>query len=110
MEELTASWTRPGSVADGDHVGIWLADFEEALRAGDGANLAALFADECHWRDLLAFTWNISPHEGTAAIVSCLLAVQPTIQAQNFRVATNRTPSSEVKRAGVSVIEAIFEF
>ncbi|MFM0349105.1 NAD(P)-binding domain-containing protein [Paraburkholderia sp. RL17-347-BIC-D] len=110
MEELTASWTRPGSVADGDHVGIWLADFEEALRAGDGANLASLFADECHWRDLLAFTWNISPHEGTAAIVNCLLAVQPTIQAQNFRVATNRTPPREVKRAGVSVIEAIFEF
>ncbi|MFM0222991.1 NAD(P)-binding domain-containing protein [Paraburkholderia dipogonis] len=110
MEELTASWTRPGSVADGDHVGIWLADFEEALRAGDGTNLASLFADECHWRDLLAFTWSISPHEGTAAIVNCLLAVQPTIQAQNFRVAANRTPPREVKRAGVSVIEAIFEF
>jgi Flavin-binding monooxygenase-like len=110
MEELTASWTRPGSVADRDHVGIWLADFEEALRAGDGTNLASLFADECHWRDLLAFTWSISPHEGTAAIVNCLLAVQPTIQAHNFRVATNRTPPREVKRAGVSVIEAIFEF
>jgi len=110
MEELTASWTRPGSVADGDHVGIWLADFEEALRAEDRANLAALFADESHWRDLLAFTWNISPHEGTSAIVNRLLEVQPTIQAQKFRVAQNRTPPREVKRAGVSVIEAIFEF
>jgi cation diffusion facilitator CzcD-associated flavoprotein CzcO len=110
MEELTASWTRPGSVADVDHVGIWLADFEEALRAGDAANLASLFADECHWRDLLAFTWNITPHEGTSAIVDRLIQVQPKIQAQKFAVAKGRTAPREVKRAGVSVIEAIFEF
>ncbi len=110
MEELTASRVRPGSAADTDHVAIWLADFEAALCAGDSADLASLFAEECHWRDLLAFTWNITPHQGIAAIVDRLVKAQPTVQARNFEVAKNRTAPREVKRAGVDVIEAIFEF
>ena len=110
MEELTASRIRAGSVADSDRVGLWLADFESALNARDREDLASLFADECHWRDLMAFTWNITPHEGIAEIVDRLIEVQPTIQAHDFQVATNRTSPREVKRAGVSVVEAIFEF
>jgi cation diffusion facilitator CzcD-associated flavoprotein CzcO len=110
MEELTASRIRPGSAADSDHIGIWLADFEAALSARDRTDLASLFADECHWRDLLAFTWNITPREGAAAIADTLIEAQPRILAHNFQVAKNRTPPREVKRAGASVIEAIFEF
>jgi hypothetical protein len=110
MEELTASRIRAGSVADADHVALWLADFEAALQAGDRADLAALFAEESHWRDLLAFTWNIKPHEGVAAIVDRLVESQPSIKARNFEIAKGRTAPREVRRAGVSVIEAIFEF
>jgi len=110
MEELTASRFRPGNLADADHVAQWLADFEAALRDCDRVELAALFAEECHWRDLLAFTWNITPHQGTAAIVDTLVKAQPRIQAKNFEVPKNRTAPREVKRVGLKVIEAIFEF
>ena len=110
MEELAATRIRPGSAADSDHVEIWLADFEAALQAGDRPDLMSLFAEECHWRDLLAFTWNITPREGGAAIVDTLIEAQPRVQARNFQVAANRTPPREVKRIGHSVIEAIFEF
>jgi cation diffusion facilitator CzcD-associated flavoprotein CzcO len=110
MEELTTSRFRPGKLADADHVAQWLADFEAALRDCNQADLASLFAEECHWRDLLAFTWTIKPHEGKAAIVDRLLAVQPRILARSFEVPTNRTAAREVKRLGLEVIEAIFEF
>ena len=85
MEELTASRIRRGNVADADHVAIWLADFESALRTCDRDDLALLFADECHWRDLLAFTWNITPHEGAAAIVDALIERQLKVQCAELR-------------------------
>ena len=44
-----------------DAVTRWLTAFEHALAAADGTALAALFAPDAHWRDLLALTWNITP-------------------------------------------------
>lgn len=110
MEELSASRVRRGSTADQDHVAIWLADFEAALQTRDRDELAALFAADCHWRDLLAFTWSITPHEGPLAIVDSLLRQQTRVQARNFEVDKDRTPPREVRRIGFGVIEAIFSF
>src|SRR4051795_12884442 len=41
----------------------WLADFEAALAAGDAERAAGLFAPTSFWRDLVAFTWNITTVE-----------------------------------------------
>ncbi len=38
----------------------WLAEFDEALTAGDPAAAAQLFLEDSYWRDLVAFTWNLS--------------------------------------------------
>src|SRR5687767_14114568 len=83
----------------------WLVEFERALVRGDKTALGELFADECHWRDLLAFTWTVTQREGRAKIVDGLLSAQPDIRAGNFAVALNRTPPRRVKRVGVDVIE-----
>ena len=50
----------------------WLADFHDALVTRDKVRLQALFADECYWRDFLAFTWNIVTLEGRARIWNML--------------------------------------
>ena len=42
----------------------WLSSFDEALTEGDAAAVAELFLDDCYWRDLVAFTWNIKTVEG----------------------------------------------
>ena len=47
---------------------IWLAEFADALAAGDAAAAATLFIPDGHWRDVLAFTWTIATHSGRAAI------------------------------------------
>ncbi len=51
----------------------WLGDFATALDAAEPARLAALFAAECHWRDVLAFTWDLRTVSGAAAIAERLL-------------------------------------
>ncbi len=46
----------------------WLAALSESLDHGDAAAAAALFGDDCYWRDLVSFTWNITTAEGNANV------------------------------------------
>jgi len=46
----------------------WLDSFARALEARDIATVTSLFREDCYWRDLLAFTWNIKTMEGRSAI------------------------------------------
>lgn len=51
----------------------WLNQFQTALAGRDVASMWNLFsADECYWRDLVAFTWNIATMDGRAAIAAML--------------------------------------
>jgi putative flavoprotein involved in K+ transport len=52
----------------------WLARLAAALERRDIAGAKALFADECYWRDLIAFTWNIVTFESRDAIGDMLQA------------------------------------
>ena len=88
----------------------WLSDFEAALNSGDAARIAALFAHECHWRDILAFTWNLRTASGAAAIAERLLPALSRMAPRELRLAAGRTPPRRVKRAGTEAIEAIFAF
>jgi putative flavoprotein involved in K+ transport len=46
----------------------WLSRFDEALTRGDSAGAAELFGQDSYWRDLVAFTWNITTVEGQAGV------------------------------------------
>lgn len=50
----------------------WLTEFASALKRSDIDAATALFADECYWRDLVAFTWNIVTLESRSAISDML--------------------------------------
>jgi putative flavoprotein involved in K+ transport len=50
----------------------WLQALAQALESGDGVAAAALFEDDCYWRDLLSFTWNLTTTEGRPAIQAML--------------------------------------
>ena len=39
----------------------WLGDFERALSTGDPQRVASLIEADGNWRDLLAFTWHLTP-------------------------------------------------
>jgi cation diffusion facilitator CzcD-associated flavoprotein CzcO len=95
--------------AEASLVQAWLARFEASL-GQDQTAIAACFAAECHWRDLLAFTWGITPFEGSSQIGEALAGAQPTIQARDFQIDPNRFAPRRIARLGVEVIEALIEF
>jgi cation diffusion facilitator CzcD-associated flavoprotein CzcO len=88
----------------------WLARFEHALGAADAAALAALFRADGHWRDLLAFSWQIRTVSGAQAIAAALALEAPRIRASGFRTDAERTAPRHATRAGAKCVEAIFRF
>lgn len=88
----------------------WLDDFASAMASGDAARIAPLFADECHWRDILAFTWNLHTTSGAAAIAQRMAPLCSKTAFGALQLAKGRTPPRLVTRAGVAAIEAIFTF
>ncbi|MBI3196581.1 MAG: NAD(P)/FAD-dependent oxidoreductase [Rhodospirillales bacterium] len=88
----------------------WLGDFAAALASGDALRLAALFARECYWRDILAFTWDLRTISGAAAIAGRLMLATAPMAPRGLKLAAGRTPPRPVKRAGTDAIEAIFTF
>src|ERR1700675_2007232 len=72
-------------------VQVFLDKFEAALVAGDLDAAVAMFAPECYWRDLVAFTWNIKTMEGLDQVrdmvAHCLARVKP----RNWKIAEGET-------------------
>lgn len=65
----------------------WLAEFASALKRADTDAAAALFADECYWRDLVSFTWNIVTLESRSAISGMLKARLSDVKPDSFELA-----------------------
>jgi putative flavoprotein involved in K+ transport len=53
----------------------WLEAFSSALASGEIERASSLFGDECFWRDLVAFTWNVKTLEGRDEIAAMLGAL-----------------------------------
>ncbi|MDH5538918.1 MAG: NAD(P)/FAD-dependent oxidoreductase [Rhizobacter sp.] len=66
----TATLDAPAAAADAATraAASWLAAFGAALEKRDIASAVALFDEDCYWRDLVSFTWNIKTAEGKPAI------------------------------------------
>ncbi|WP_342620004.1 NAD(P)/FAD-dependent oxidoreductase [Rhodoferax sp. GW822-FHT02A01] len=81
----------------------WLADFGAALGKRDLEAALALFDDDCYWRDLVSFTWNICTQEGKPAVRDMLAARLADVAPGSF------TLEGEATEAG-GVIDAWFTF
>ena len=103
MEKLTAEGARNAATQ-------WLQRFETALTAGAPAGISALFAAESHYRDMLTFSWTIRPVLGAPEIGAFFAEAQKTTGAQGFTLAEGRTPPRIVRRLGIEVVEALFQF
>ncbi|MFZ0018148.1 MAG: hypothetical protein WAL10_12515 [Acetobacteraceae bacterium] len=88
----------------------WLRDFGAALASGEATRIAGLFADDCHWRDILAFTWDLRTSSGAASIAQRMACALSQTAPRAMALAPGRTPPRHVTRAGVDTIEAIFAF
>jgi putative flavoprotein involved in K+ transport len=61
---MTDTLPRPADAATASaRADEWLNSFADALRAGDVDRAAGMFAAESYWRDLVAFSWNLTTVE-----------------------------------------------
>lgn len=74
----------------------WLSRFAAALDRGDTQAAADLFADECYWRDLVSFTWNIKTFEGRNEIRAMLAATLPHVKPSNWQISGEATEDNGV--------------
>ena len=64
----------------------WLAAFADALRARDVERAAGMFAATSFWRDLIAFSWNITTAEDRAGVRELLTATLDRTDPTAFAV------------------------
>ncbi|MEV0945013.1 NAD(P)/FAD-dependent oxidoreductase [Rhodococcus sp. NPDC049939] len=91
------------TLTPGERVDLWLASFESALADRDIDRVAAMFAVDSFWRDLVAFTWNITTVEGRDGVTAMLRAQLDAADPSNFR-------TSEVPEKADGVTSAWIEF
>lgn len=82
-----------------------LAAFGSALAAGDIDRAVGLFQQDCYWRDLAAFTWNLKTMEGRDQVRAMLASQLALVQPSGWTLAEGETVS---QRDGV--IEAWIRF
>ena len=71
-------------------VSDWLSKFDAALTRGDAKAASQLFCEECYWRDLVSFTWNIKTLEGRAEIEAMLRETLGHVKPSNWKVEGDR--------------------
>ena len=85
---------KPRATDDQTLVSQWLGYFERALHSSDETAIAALFEKDSHWRDIVAFTWHISPFAGADKIAPIRLRPAWLRHRQRRKpVASNATPA-----------------
>lgn len=98
---------RPVTTADTttapDPATAWFAAFEDALAARDIDRAAGLFAATSFWRDLIAFSWNLTTVENPDGVADLLAATLDRVDPSGFRL-------SEPAATADGVTTAWFEF
>ena len=79
--------------APNKRVADFLEVFGKALSAGDVEKAVSQFQDDCYWRDLVAFTWNIRTMEGKDQVRDMLKSATGADQA----VATGQSPRARMR-------------
>jgi putative flavoprotein involved in K+ transport len=84
---VTQTVQRPETTGSpAERTDAWLAAFEDALTAGDVDRAAGMFAATSFWRDLVAFTWNITTVENPAGVTELLTATLERTEPRSFAV------------------------
>jgi putative flavoprotein involved in K+ transport len=107
-QTLDPTDTRPAGTDDpGSRVTAWLEAFQSALTARDVDRVVDLFAPTCFWRDLVAFSWNITTAEGHDGVRQLLGATLDRTDPREFRVAEPPAGADGVDEAWIDFETAV---
>jgi putative flavoprotein involved in K+ transport len=96
MTKTAVTHTIPFTSPASDKAQNWFNAFESALKAQDIAGAAKLFTDESYWRDLVAFSWNLTTVEGPAGVTDLLDNTLARVQPSNFVLTEEATEADDV--------------
>ncbi|NEQ68299.1 MAG: NAD(P)/FAD-dependent oxidoreductase [Symploca sp. SIO2D2] len=74
----------------------WLEKFNTVIEKGDFNQAIEMFADDCYWRDLVSFTWNIKTLEGKNDIKLMLEATISDIQPRQWLIEGEASSSNGI--------------
>ncbi len=83
-------------------VSAWLSEFGRALSGRDAEALKALFAEDCYWRDLVSFTWNIKTMEGRDAIADMAAATLDNVNPSNWAIDGEASEADGITEAWIT--------
>jgi putative flavoprotein involved in K+ transport len=75
---------------------LWLSRWGAALQRGDSLAAGDLFTDECYWRDLVSFTWNIKTLEGRDEIRAMLADSNRVARLRSWNVEREATTNGDL--------------
>ncbi len=82
-----------------------LTQFGDALERGDIDSALALFQDDCYWRDLVSFTWNLRTMEGKDQVRDMLDTQLISVKPASFVAAPD-----EIATGDEALVEGWIEF
>ncbi len=78
-----------------DQVTAFLDAFGSALAQGDIDAVTALFQEDCYWRDLVTFTWNIKTLEGRSQVRDMLSSQLSGVKPSGWALAEGETATED---------------
>jgi cation diffusion facilitator CzcD-associated flavoprotein CzcO len=91
-------------------VAAWLSAFNEALAEQDADAVTQLFTEDCYWRDIVAFSWDVQWAHGRKDVAQVMLGDIADIKPRDFHVCESNTAPIRIERVGRDVIEAFHAF
>jgi putative flavoprotein involved in K+ transport len=85
----------------------WLESLDAALKRNDPDAAVALFHEECYWRDLVSFTWNIKTMEGQAQVRDMLAARLADTAPGNWQIDGEASEADGITEAWITFDTAV---
>src|SRR6218665_2652147 len=78
--------TTPAAYPPSDPASVWFSAFEDALASRDIDRVSGLFAATSFWRDLIAFSWNLTTVENPSGVADLMTATLAGTDPHGFRL------------------------
>ena len=104
---MTKTMEAPATLDPQQQVDAWLAGFEAALQARDVERAAGMFASRSFWRDLVAFSWNLTTVEDPAGVAGLLRATLEVTGPSGFATEEEPTAADGVTTAWIRFETAV---
>jgi cation diffusion facilitator CzcD-associated flavoprotein CzcO len=88
----------------------WLSGLEAALADETADGIAALFLEDCHWRDIAAFTWDVFQTSGIDSVGTELLLRSAQVGPTDFALDPARPAPGPGTLGTKAIVEVFFIF